>query len=414
MARSGEIYREWTDTVILELEDLYPWFDIDRRTALHEAAEFGDLEFVQYLVRRRPRWVTTADSKGVTPLHLAAANGHLEVVRHLILDQNQNQNHLQGGSGTFSFLIKDDEGNTPLHMAADNGHKQVVKLFISKLLPGYLFIKPTSSLQRCVILCGLQTLQQIVDADPNFLNGFDEDGNTLLHTATLLNNLQMVRYLVGRGDVWTGKNKHREKGKHMMENFFENKQNDILLASSIIVFMTCRAGLNPPGGVFQEDKRDPSGDLISPMGTSVMASTNPYMYVMFSIVNTLAFVSSLSIIVLLISGIRIKQTNFMWLTSVGIWFTITSMGYFYFDAAQFITLTRALKFDGNPLFLMRRISMSMWLGLTTIILLVPTNHFTRLPKKIGVLCANGVLKNNAPFISAIFPKPNRHKRETSI
>ncbi|KAM7515725.1 hypothetical protein LguiA_005308 [Lonicera macranthoides] len=150
------------------------------------------------------------------------------------------------------------------------------------------------------------------------------------------------------------------------------------------------------------------------MGTSVMASTNPYMYVMFSMVNTLAFVSSLSIIVLLISGIRIKQTNFMWLMSVGIWFTITSMGYFYFDTAQFTTLSRALKFDGNPLFLMRRISMSMWLGLTTIILLVPTSHFTRLPKKIGVLCANGVLKNNAPFISAIFPKPNRHKRDRRI
>ncbi|KAM7515728.1 hypothetical protein LguiA_005311 [Lonicera macranthoides] len=198
MARSGEIYTGWMDTVILELPDLYSRFpiDIEGRTILHEAAELGNLEIVRYLVRRRPKWATKADFKGVTPLHLAAANGHLEVVRHLILDQNQNQNHLQGGSGTFCFLIKDDEGNTPLHMAADNGHKQVVKLFISKLLPGYLFIKPTSSLQRCVIRCGLQTLQQIVVADPNFLNGCDEDGNTLLHTATFLNNLQVSNLFV--------------------------------------------------------------------------------------------------------------------------------------------------------------------------------------------------------------------------
>ncbi|KAM7515720.1 hypothetical protein LguiA_005303 [Lonicera macranthoides] len=123
----------------------------------------------------------------------------------------------------------------------------------------------------------------------------------------------MVRYLVSKGDVWIGKNKYgltaldiinrssegsdddtkqihtllerrKEKGEHMMENFFENKRNDVLVASSIIVFMTCRTGLNPPGGVFQEDKRDPNGDLISPMGTSVMAFTNPYMYVMFSVV----------------------------------------------------------------------------------------------------------------------------------
>ncbi|KAM7515723.1 hypothetical protein LguiA_005306 [Lonicera macranthoides] len=182
MATPREIYTGWMNTVILELEDLYSWFpiDIEGRTILHEAAEL-------------------ADSKGVTPLHLAAANGHLEVVRHLILDQN----HLQGGSGTFSFLIKDNEGNTPLHMAAANCHNQVVKLFIGKLLPGYLFIRPTSSLQRCLIRCGLQALQQIVEADPNLLNGFDEEGNTLLHTATLLNNLQVTSGLLLNAACWS-------------------------------------------------------------------------------------------------------------------------------------------------------------------------------------------------------------------
>jgi ankyrin repeat protein len=58
---------------------------------------------------------------GETPLHLAAAGGHLETFK-MIVDK----------AGT-NINPSDNRGWTPLHCAAANGHKEMCKFIVDKV-----------------------------------------------------------------------------------------------------------------------------------------------------------------------------------------------------------------------------------------------------------------------------------------
>ena len=59
---------------------------------------------------------STADSRGWTPLHRAAAGGH-EAVARLLID------------GSADASAADSGGWTPLHRAAAGGHEAVARVF---------------------------------------------------------------------------------------------------------------------------------------------------------------------------------------------------------------------------------------------------------------------------------------------
>ncbi|XP_064939202.1 uncharacterized protein LOC135650192 isoform X4 [Musa acuminata AAA Group] len=63
------------------------------------------------------------DSQGRTALHMAAANGHLEIVEYLI--QNGADASMKQDLNALN-----SEKNSPLHWACLNGHIEVVKLLI--------------------------------------------------------------------------------------------------------------------------------------------------------------------------------------------------------------------------------------------------------------------------------------------
>eukprot|EP00438_Fugacium_kawagutii_P029140 Skav225245 [mRNA] locus=scaffold988:1857:2612:- [translate_table: standard] len=121
------------------------------RRAMHMAAIHGHVEVLSALVAagavvtkatKHDRWgpgscadsVATRDSRGQTPLHFAAAEGHAAAVARLLelgaavapKDNIDGGGALQGRQGRC---------NTPLHWAAEEGHVEVAKLLLAARAP---------------------------------------------------------------------------------------------------------------------------------------------------------------------------------------------------------------------------------------------------------------------------------------
>jgi ankyrin repeat protein len=90
-----------------------------RAAPIHDAAEAGDVEKVRALLVAGPALIDAKNDKGVTPLWLAAREGHLAVVKLL----------LENGAAVDA---KDSVGATPLWLATFKGHLAVVKLLLEK------------------------------------------------------------------------------------------------------------------------------------------------------------------------------------------------------------------------------------------------------------------------------------------
>jgi hypothetical protein len=95
----------------------------DGETALHLAALYGKVAYVEVLLRRGADPLATDESLG-TPLHDACASGHADVARALC--------DAARDAGTLATLLKkvDEDQETPLHHAARGEHAEVVKYLI--------------------------------------------------------------------------------------------------------------------------------------------------------------------------------------------------------------------------------------------------------------------------------------------
>ena len=90
----------------------------DQATPLHMAAAWGHKEVVDLLLARGAE-VNAIDCRGLTPLHWAVEKQHEDVVRLLVV-------------GKANVNAKDCDGETPLYLAAKRGLVAVVELLLAK------------------------------------------------------------------------------------------------------------------------------------------------------------------------------------------------------------------------------------------------------------------------------------------
>ena len=96
-------------------------------TALHYAAQIGDLESVKILIEKKAD-INSFSNNGRTALHLAAKMNRKDVVNYLvdiILKDHKNNSQMY-------LNAKDEHGCTPCHLAAKEGNTSCLEVLLSK------------------------------------------------------------------------------------------------------------------------------------------------------------------------------------------------------------------------------------------------------------------------------------------
>ncbi len=103
--------------------------NLDDTSKLHSQCEIGNLAGVKQLIEKLSEEEITAKlstRKGVfgyTPLHLAVAGGHIDVLNYLLAKIDQRLELVN---------CKANSGYTPLHLAASSGHKNCIKILLAR------------------------------------------------------------------------------------------------------------------------------------------------------------------------------------------------------------------------------------------------------------------------------------------
>ncbi|XP_059634789.1 ankyrin repeat-containing protein BDA1-like [Cornus florida] len=403
-------------------------------TPLHVASMLGHLEFAKAILSHKPDLVTKLDSQRRSPLHLASANGYVEMVKILLRVD------------TSMCLAHDVDGRTPLHVAAMKGEIDVLNELaqVNKEVIKYTFDRGETILHLCVIYNRFEALKRLLELcpDDDLVNAKDEHGNTILHTATSLKQMETIKYLLNRNGVRVNVvnanaftalditnhipkdlksmeirdllieagaqrgrdvpapppqstvklpvarprsrgNRHLVKKQDMI-NWLEKRRDSLMVASTVIAAMAYQAGVNPPSGVWQEDKEG-----YHKAGTSILASRLPKWYLLFWVCNTASFVASLSTMFLLISGIPLKKRFIMWILMATMWVTMTFMALTYL-ASMFATLSDDHPEKWTAMAYIVIISVLVWLALIAIVFII---HTYRILKRIVIKCC-GLCRRN--------------------
>ncbi|KAL6349427.1 hypothetical protein AAG906_034084 [Vitis piasezkii] len=167
-------------------------------TPLHVAAMLGHLDFAKEVLKHKTNvveYVKELNQHGYSPIHLAAANGHVNVVEMLL-----------GISHELCYL-RGKGGLTPLHYASIKGRADTISLLLSS--SPLCVVEETergeTALHIAVRNNQLEALRVLVEGLKRsnnlvIINWKDREGNTILHLAAARKNHQAVELLVNCKD----------------------------------------------------------------------------------------------------------------------------------------------------------------------------------------------------------------------
>ena len=123
---------------------------IGKNTVLHVALQFKKIDAAKNIVNLCPRLVYETNSKGNTPLHVAATIGDISTVK-LLIDQAKKQDVETGGRQQLLSMVNQD-GDTALHVAVRYGNFEVVRELINENDPAELAMQVNKAGESALFL----------------------------------------------------------------------------------------------------------------------------------------------------------------------------------------------------------------------------------------------------------------------
>ncbi|XP_034425787.1 caskin-2-like isoform X3 [Hippoglossus hippoglossus] len=134
----------------------------DGQIPLHLSAQYGHYEVSEMLLQHQSNPCMTNKAKK-TPLDLACEFGRLKVTQ-LLLSSNMVTALLEGDGGLDSL---DSPSTTPLHLAARNGHKDIIKLLLKAGIDINRSTKAGTSLHEAALYGKTEVVRLLLDAGIN-------------------------------------------------------------------------------------------------------------------------------------------------------------------------------------------------------------------------------------------------------
>ncbi|MDR0288956.1 MAG: ankyrin repeat domain-containing protein [Rickettsiales bacterium] len=159
-------------------------------TLLHIAAASDDDSVMQALIKAGAD-VNTEDNYGITPLHLAAQNGHKNAIGTLLKAKRINVN------------AKDQYGKTPLHLATAKNHNDAIEALLKAKR---IDVNAKDQYEKTPLHLAAKydkkdAIEALLKAKGIDVNAKDRYGRTPLHLAVGQHNLHIVEVLLENGAI---------------------------------------------------------------------------------------------------------------------------------------------------------------------------------------------------------------------
>lgn len=165
-------------------------------TPLHMSACAGETLFAMEIATLRPSLARKLNHLGLSPMHLALQNGQVQTVRALMTVD------------VDLIRVKGRGRVTPLHYAAEIEADELLAEFLSACPSSIedLTSRCETAVHVAVKNGNLSSVKVLVGwlmrvKMEEILNWNDENGNTVLHIATLTNQPEVIKLLIGRLNV---------------------------------------------------------------------------------------------------------------------------------------------------------------------------------------------------------------------
>ncbi|XP_054814062.1 ankyrin repeat-containing protein At5g02620-like [Prosopis cineraria] len=367
--------------------------DEEGRIPLHYAAMRGRTVVVQELIRAKPESLSFRH-QGKTVFHLCVTYNHLETLKALVELESAITGEL------LNCMSSDDAGNTLLHFAVMLKRVEVISYLVS--IPEIREIanlknqigltardivehSPIKDLKICEIQHMLAKAEkERFEADhhpqpPRSASTeveLPQKGNCCMKTFQCIGNWFMK--ILKRIENWL---KHED-------DWLEKMRGNLSLVSTVIATITFQAMINPPGGFIQQgllskNNTASSNDLLNCTtfydgntycpGEAISFLRLPDDFQQYLIFLTVSFYSSLGVTLLLVSGFPMKNKAVIWLLSLGMCITLSSLAFAFLSALSIVVPTHLL--EGNAIQTMMWVTIMVWTNLLGLILVLITLRF---------------------------------------